>query len=223
MRLLKCEKTLNVLVLALATSFFVSGFAFRAHAGTRAQENSSFRNRTLGSEEFPESRFGAPATAALLDDPYQLMLKEVNQEGSTKKSGRGLASVESSSDEDSKSDVKNGVLPSSILRSGTQEVSVIAHELGFFPRSIFVTKDTPVRLFITSAAKRSLCVMMDEFKIKRQVRSQAIEEISFTPTTPGQYRFYCPINGMEGTLWVKEFTGSLNAQRVQWNASRGEF
>jgi plastocyanin domain-containing protein len=54
--------------------------------------------------------------------------------------------------------------------------------------------------------------MMDSFQIRKQIRSQKIEEISFTPTSPGQYRFYCPVNGMEGTLLVKELTSALPSE-----------
>src|SRR5262249_37301950 len=87
---------------------------------------------------------------------------------------------------------------------GVQEVSLIAGDLGFFPRTIFVSPDVPVRMFVTGASKQSLCIMMDSFQVKKQVRSQKIEEITFTPTSPGKYRFYCPVNGMEGTMVVRE-------------------
>jgi hypothetical protein len=91
-----------------------------------------------------------------------------------------------------------------IRKKGVQEVSIIAADLGFFPKTVFVTRDIPVRLFVTGASKNSLCIMMDSFQVRKQVRSQKIEEITFTPGTPGRYRFYCPVNGMEGTLIVKE-------------------
>lgn len=92
----------------------------------------------------------------------------------------------------------------SIRRKGVQEISLIAGDLGFFPKTIFVTPDIPVRLFITGASKNSLCLMMDSFQVRKQVRSQKIEEVMFTPTTAGRYRFYCPVNGTEGTLVVRE-------------------
>ena len=49
-----------------------------------------------------------------------------------------------------------------------------------------------------------MCLMLDSFKVRKQIRAQRIEEISFVPTQPGKFRFYCPINGMEGTLIVRE-------------------
>lgn len=96
---------------------------------------------------------------------------------------------------------------SSNVRTGIQEVAVIAGDLGFFPKTVFVTRDIPVRMFITGASKKALCIMMDieGFRVVKQVRSQKIEELNFTPVRSGQFRFYCPINGgMEGTLLVKD-------------------
>ena len=95
-----------------------------------------------------------------------------------------------------------------MVQRGVQEVSVIASDLGYFPKTIFVTRDVPVRMYVTSSSKNTLCIMMDAFQVRRQVRSQKIEEIGFVPAVPGKYRFYCPVNGMEGTLVVKEFSST---------------
>jgi plastocyanin domain-containing protein len=104
----------------------------------------------------------------------------------------------------------NAVTPSAgmeahaIRRKGVQEVAVIAGDAGFFPKTVFVTRDIPVRLYVTGASKNTLCLMMDSFQVRKQIRSQKIEEISFTPGIPGKYRFHCPVNGMEGNLIVRE-------------------
>ncbi len=105
----------------------------------------------------------------------------------------------------------------SMARKGVQEVSVIAGDLGFFPKTIFVTRDVPVRLFVTGASKNTLCLMMDSFQVRKQVRSQKIEEIAFTPSIPGTYRFYCPVNGMEGSMIVKELTTTVAAEEGMSN------
>lgn len=91
-------------------------------------------------------------------------------------------------------------------RKGIQEISIIAGDLGFFPKTIFVSRDVPVRIFITGASKGSLCIMMDSFNVRKQVRANKIEEITFIPNQPGTYRYYCPVNGSEGTMVVKELT-----------------
>jgi plastocyanin domain-containing protein len=96
-----------------------------------------------------------------------------------------------------------------IRKKGVQEIALIAGDLGFFPKTFFVTRDIPVRLFVTGASKSTLCIMMDSFSVRKQVRSQKIEEITFTPGLPGQYRFYCPVNGMEGTMIVKELASNI--------------
>ncbi|MBC7385009.1 MAG: cupredoxin domain-containing protein [Cryobacterium sp.] len=93
-------------------------------------------------------------------------------------------------------------------RKGVQEVSIIAGDLGFFPKTIFVSRDVPVRLYVTGTSKGSLCLMMDTFNIRKQVRMSKIEEITFVPTQPGTFRFYCPVNGSEGTMVVKELTSA---------------
>jgi plastocyanin len=98
---------------------------------------------------------------------------------------------------------------SAMARKGVQEVAVIASDLGFFPKTVFVSRDVPVRLFVTGSSKNTLCIMMDSFHVRKQVRSQKIEEVTFTPNVPGKYRYYCPVNGMEGTLIVKEFATNV--------------
>jgi len=92
-----------------------------------------------------------------------------------------------------------------LRRNGVQEVALIAGDLGFFPRTVFVTRDIPVRMYVTGASKNALCILMDSFQVRKQVKSQKIEEVSFTPTQPGKFRFYCPINGAEGYMVVREF------------------
>lgn len=118
-------------------------------------------------------------------------------------SSRSLASVKGAMQK-----LNADVATQAPVKSGIQEIALIAGDLGYFPKTVFVTRDIPVRLFVTGASKNSLCLMMDSFQIKKQIKSQKIEEISFTPNIPGKYRFYCPINGMEGTMVVKELASS---------------
>ena len=99
-----------------------------------------------------------------------------------------------------------------VRRKGIQEVAVIASESGFYPKTFFVSRDVPVRLFITGASRGSLCLMMDSFNVRKQIRANKIEEITFTPNEPGTYRFYCPVNGGEGTMVVKELASSTETQ-----------
>ena len=89
-------------------------------------------------------------------------------------------------------------------KKGIQETALIVGDLGYFPKTIFVSQNVPVRMFITGASKDTLCVMVDAFQVRKQVRSQRIEEITFTPSIPGKYRIHCPINQMEATLVVRD-------------------
>jgi plastocyanin len=95
------------------------------------------------------------------------------------------------------------------IQKGVQEIAVIASDHGYFPKTLFVSRDIPVRIFVTGASKNTLCFMMDSFQVRRQIRAQKIEEITFTPSVPGKYRFHCPVNGMEGTVVVRELTSTI--------------
>lgn len=113
-----------------------------------------------------------------------------------------------------------GAMENPMIHKGVQEVAIIAGDLGFFPKTVFVVRDLPVRMYVTGASRNTLCIMMDSFQVRKQVRSQKIEEITFTPASPGKYRFYCPVNGMEGTLVVKELTGPGSSSTAE-NAPLG--
>jgi hypothetical protein len=156
-------------------------------------------------EEFPESRFGAPPQRGeyLGYGPAVQAVDRLDQEipptsgGLSKSLGRGLASVGDAAT------AKSVKLPTA-LQSGVQEIALIAGDLGYFPKALFVTRGTPVKIFVTGASKKALCFMLDPFEVRKQIRSQRIEEIQFTPNAAGQFRFHCPVNGIEGTLYVKD-------------------
>jgi hypothetical protein len=158
-------------------------------------------------EVFSQSKFGSPPAPPIygVRRVSGLMQQEI---ADSEESGRSLASIKASVQIGDLSEDKGGVAAiqpqSSVSRTGIQEVALIASDLGFFPKTVFVTRDIPVRLFVTGASKKPLCLMLDVFDVRKQVRAERIEEISFLPHAPGQYRFYCPINGMEGTLYVKD-------------------
>lgn len=117
-----------------------------------------------------------------------------------------VSRAEESAQEEVRKKVINDLSDPITRRKGVQEIAIIAGDLGFFPKTFFVSRDVPVRLFVTGTAKGSLCLMMDSFNVRKQVRTSKIEEITFTPTQAGTYRFYCPVNGSEGTMVVKELT-----------------
>jgi len=155
------------------------------------------------SEEFPESRFGFPPNSqTIMRSPAGL---EFTEDTTEVRSGsvNPVASL-------SKSATNWNPKPYSSSQPGVQEVALIVSDLGFFPKTLFVTQGIPVKLFVTGTSKKTLCIMMDSFDIRKQIKSQKMEELNFTPTTLGQYRFYCPVNGMEGTVLVKELSSVLH-------------
>jgi hypothetical protein len=120
-----------------------------------------------------------------------------------------------------------GVVKKAVRRQAVQEVALIANETGFYPSTIFLTRGIGARLFITGASKRSQCFMLEPFGVRRQVRSQKVEEVSFTPEHSGTFSFHCPMNGARGTLVVKDLEFQSRAPaaslpRVLGKASKGE-
>ena len=166
-----------------------------------------------GAEIFPESRFGSlPEPPTYGQRPGIAPMQAELEDSDSDHEGRGLASIAKAPKPKAKTNV----------RTGTQEVALIASDLGFFPKTIFVTRDIPVRLFVTGASKKPLCLMLDAFEVRKQVRSQEVEELSFVPTQPGQYRFYCPINGAEGSLFVKELSAASSSRLSSFHEPSAE-
>lgn len=89
-------------------------------------------------------------------------------------------------------------------RAGTQEISLIVSDYGYFPNRLFVTQNVPVKIYLTTPSKVTLCFMLDQWGVKKGVLPGKVEEISFVPEAPGEYRFYCPVKSIEGTLVVRE-------------------
>lgn len=168
-------------------------------------------------EIYPESRFGQPAPRVITGLEAGYVAREVED---MYRGGRSPAGVSSKGGHGAGTSVNALAVPSTPefrgiaeKRKGVQEFALIAGDLGFFPKVIFVTRDIPVRLFVTGVSKNTLCIMMDPFQIRKQIRPQKIEEISFVPSYSGQYRFYCPVNGMEGTMIVKDYASIPAAQQ----------
>jgi hypothetical protein len=92
-----------------------------------------------------------------------------------------------------------------------QEVSVIVSDIGFFPNRIFVTEGIPVKLYLSTPSKTTLCFINDQWGVQKGVAPGKVEEVEFTPTTPGNFRFYCPIKGLEGVMTVRSLSTTLSA------------
>jgi hypothetical protein len=202
-------------LIILISGLFVSLKTLEAGVVLAPQPSTPNGKESLGTETFPESHFGTSFDQTQPSNFRHTTAEELNEY--QERSARRPAGLEFTKDtgqvrpnvvvEDTsmpRSPANLNPKPNSTSRTGVQEVALIAGDLGFFPKTIFVTRDIPVRMFVTGASKKPLCIMMDSFQVRKQIRSQRVEEISFTPSTSGQYRFYCPVNGMEGTLLVKE-------------------
>lgn len=219
---------IGIKVLLLGVGLFSFSWGVTGLAGVVLMSSSPQTDPQNPKKSYPESRFGAPPAPVqvgvgphfashAVEDIGDEDLNSSSSSGSSSSGGRSPASLQFTEqttpmsaqsiipqDKGLNSAANVNPTPNTLSRTGIQEVALIAGDLGFFPKTIFVSRNIPVKLFITGASKKSLCFMIDFFQIRRQIRAEKIEEISFTPSTPGQYRFYCPINGMEGTLLVKE-------------------
>ncbi|MGK5083143.1 cupredoxin domain-containing protein [Bdellovibrionota bacterium FG-1] len=207
---------IGIFITALAISAAMPG----AEAGVVMAKPEKVEKAGPG-EVYPESRFGrAPSSVDMgVSKGYAGRAVEEMESGNDdgagpRGGGRSPAGLEydgqisGPTSTPAQAPQPPAVEPSSVMtRKGVQEVAVIASDLGFFPKNIFVSRDVPVRMYVTGSSKNTLCIMMDSFQVRKQVRSQRIEEVTFTPNVPGKYRFYCPVNGMEGSLIVKEFAG----------------
>lgn len=98
-------------------------------------------------------------------------------------------------------------------RAGVQEISLIISDYGYFPNKIFVTQGVPVKIYMTTPSKVTLCFMLDNWGLKKGVLPGRVEELSFVPDAPGDYRFYCPVKSIEGTLTVREQVTAMPAGR----------
>lgn len=96
------------------------------------------------------------------------------------------------------------VTPEEVYKHGVQEVSVIATDTGFHPAKVYVRKNIPVHLFLTSASPSKLCFIMDDFQIRKGVSIQQVDQVNFLPTKVGEYKFYCPVSELKGSLIVRD-------------------
>jgi len=176
-------------------------------------------------EQFPESRWGsAPMRARKTESETEM--RNVRMATRQPASAGGRENARATGEDEARGwDVVDREIPSrssqrgpasdlpdpvqsAPKKAGVQEVAVIAGDLGFFPKKVFVNRDMPVRLFVTGASRKNLCVLIDAFQVRRQVKSNKVEEITFTPGSAGTFRIHCPINGIEGTLVVREISNT---------------
>lgn len=89
-------------------------------------------------------------------------------------------------------------------RVGVQEISVIVSDYGYFPNRVFVTQNVPVKIYMSTPSKNTLCFMIDSWGVKKGISPGKVEEVEFTPSSAGNFRFYCPVKSIEGTITVRE-------------------
>lgn len=89
-----------------------------------------------------------------------------------------------------------------------EEISVIVTEEGFLPRSFSVVVGNTVHLTLTTSSSVPLCFRLKDFGVYAQVTLGKIQTLTFTPSQAGTFPFDCPIQGLKGMLWVREWSRS---------------
>jgi hypothetical protein len=192
---MKIKKGLFILIAGWAMTGQQPAFAVVFPDQIIGEENQENENRDA------ISRFGSDAKREEKMRELSRVLHPISESSFESSGNRAPASV---IEKDVSGQPKAAVIRKLKKEKAYQEVAVIANELGFFPSTVFVTEGVAVRLFVTGASPKSQCFMLDPFEIRRQVRSQRVEEIVFTPEHAGKYTFHCPMNGAKGTLVVRE-------------------
>jgi len=208
------------------------GMAVAAHATpVMDQEAHDMLTSTVDENENADavSRWGDEGQRKHVDDRPQYVLAPIQESSFGNAANRGPASVNSTR---SPAGSVDGVIihapaqraaPKTVARmeskhKAVQEVSIIANDNGFFPSTIVVTQGIPVRLYVTGASTRSQCFMLDQFGVRRQIRSNHIEEVTFTPDQSGSFAFTCPMNGAKGAVVVRELDLGGHAGRLPASA-----
>ncbi|MGE4234424.1 MAG: cupredoxin domain-containing protein [Bacteriovoracia bacterium] len=111
------------------------------------------------------------------------------------KKGRALASEKTSKGASLKQPLPK--------RTGPQEVSLIVGDDGYYPKELVVAVSQPVKIYLTSSSKSTLCFILDRWGIKKGIEPQKVENVTFVPDQAGKFRFYCPVGSLEGSLLVK--------------------
>ncbi|MCM0605670.1 MAG: cupredoxin domain-containing protein [Xanthomonadaceae bacterium] len=176
-----------------------------AHADVRFVGQSDI-TKTYEDEQFPESSFGAKPVDPVSGRRPASSAAPLDGAQASDTNSNSVAAVETG-----KTNKLEEIIPDA--QKGTQEVALIASETGFYPQTLFVTRGVPVRMFVTGASKANLCVMVDSFDVKKQIKFNRVEEITFLPKFAGQFRVHCPMTGMQGTLVVKEDSLSQSTSR----------
>lgn len=135
----------------------------------------------------------ALAGAALAAPPSESEYSDVPKKKASFTSGEGVHRVR-----------EDAVTPEEVYKHGVQEVAVIATDTGFQPARIYVRRNIPVHLFLTSASPSKLCFVMDEFQIRKGVSIQQVDQVNFMPTKVGEYKFYCPVSEISGSVVVRD-------------------
>jgi hypothetical protein len=85
----------------------------------------------------------------------------------------------------------------------TREIAVIQSDKGYIPKRLDLIKGVKTRVYITGTLDRKVAFVSDTYNIQRSIKGKGVTIIEFTPDSTGIYKFYDPINKMEGWFLVR--------------------
>jgi Cu+-exporting ATPase len=96
-------------------------------------------------------------------------------------------------------------------RDGSVQIARIVVKGGYSPDLIEVEVGTPLRLMFDrqEGGDCSSHVVFPDFKVNEFLPANETTAVEFTPTAPGEYRFACGMNMINGTLKVHESTAAV--------------
>ena len=166
-------------ILLLAAASFANAIVLAPQKPVAPQTNEAGEETEDGQEYYPRSAFGVPP-----EDPERLDIerdRKFRDQAQVQTHARrpaGLVRQEA----DIQALATPKATPANPLqdlifdaKNASQEVSVIATDLGFKPKTIFASRDVPLKLFVTGASAGTLCFMLDQFRVKRQIRTNKVE------------------------------------------------
>jgi len=103
--------------------------------------------------------------------------------------------------------------PSGVFAAGgngdDRPVTIVAREFAFDPARVTVEAGQPVTVILDNEGVLSHNLAIEKIGVRtRTIQTDSSDRVTFTPESPGEYRFYCAVaghreQGMVGTLIVR--------------------
>jgi len=106
-------------------------------------------------------------------------------------------------------DTAAGTHPEHNGNGDDRPVTIVAREFAFDPARVTVEAGQPVTVILDNEGVLSHNLAIEKIGVRtRTIQTDSSDRVTFTPESPGEYRFYCAVaghreQGMVGTLIVR--------------------